>query len=149
MTAAVVAGFLMDYLGSRGTLALSSACLAATVLLLGYVLEGEPTDELVEWATYLLIAGSGGFAGAAMASIYAMMATGYQVECRSGGLGFGMMLGRAGGIIAAFGGGHLLDLGGRSTLPFLTILAAVAALGLGCAFISDRHVRPAARKSMA
>lgn len=147
MTAAVVAGFLMDYLGSRGTLALSSACLAATVLLLGYVLEGEPTDGLLERATYLLVGAAGGFAGAGMASIYAMMATGYQVECRSGGLGFGMMLGRAGGILAAFGGGHLLDLGGRSTWPFLSILAAFAALGLGCAFVSDRHVRPAARES--
>jgi AAHS family 4-hydroxybenzoate transporter-like MFS transporter len=149
MSAAVLAGFLMNYLGSRGTLALASVCLAATVLLLGFVLQGEPTNAAVEWGTYLLIGGSGGFAGAAMAAIYAMMAMGYQVECRSGGLGFGMMLGRTGGILAAFGGGYLLDLGGRSTWPFLAILAIAAAAGLACAFISDRHVRPRQKHSIA
>jgi AAHS family 4-hydroxybenzoate transporter-like MFS transporter len=80
-----------------------------------------------------------------MASIYAMMASGYGVECRSGGLGFGMMLGRAGGIIASLLGGYLLQWQGEATWPFLMVLAAAATLGGGCAFISNRHVPPGYR----
>ena len=96
-------------------------------------------------ATYLLIGGAGGFAGSALASIYGMMASGYAVECRADGLGFGMMLGRAGGIIASLSGGYLLEWQGAATLPFLVVLAVLAAIGGVCAFISNRHVAPAYR----
>ena len=93
-TASGVAGFMM--------LAGASALLMICVLALLLVLDGDLGGAQTRIATYLLVGGAGGFAGAAMASIYAMMAHGYPVACRSGGLGFGMMLGRAGGIVASF-----------------------------------------------
>lgn len=140
VSAAVIAGFLMRRLGTRAMLAGSSFLLGGCLLILSVVLDGGNAGESTRIATYLLVGGAGGLAGAAMASIYAMMATGYAAGCRSGGLGFGMMLGRAGGIIASFAGGHLLELRDMATWPFLATLAVLAALGGASAFVSDRHV---------
>lgn len=136
---AVIAGFVMRHLGTRLVMAGASlllclaVCALALVLALGTAAGNAP-------AVYLLTGAAGGFAGAAMASIYAMMAAGYPVACRAAGLGFGMMLGRAGGIAASFAGGHLLDLGGSGAWAFLGTLAAAALVGAGCAFVSDKHV---------
>ena len=144
--AAVATGFVLGKLGSRRTLAGSSLLLMATLLGLLWLLhtnQGNASLD-VEWSVHLLIGCAGGFAGAAMASIYAMMAAGYDVECRSGGLGFGMTLGRAGGIVASLIGGILLDLGGNEARLFLAILALAAALAAAAAFISDRHIMPTA-----
>lgn len=144
VSAAVIAGFLMARLGTRAMLAGSSFLLCAALLVLALVLDGGNASIQTRMATYLLVGSAGGLAGAAMASIYAMMATGYSVGCRSGGLGFGMMLGRAGGIVASFSGGHLLELRDIATWPFLATLAILATLGGACAFVSDRHVLPRA-----
>lgn len=141
--AAIFAGVLMSRFGTRATLAGASALLMTCVLALLLALDGDLAGAQTRTATYLLVGGAGGFAGAAMAAIYAMMAHGYPVACRSGGLGFGMMLGRAGGIVASFSGGYLLDMQGTATWPFLVSLAVAAAVGIGCAFLSDAHV-PAA-----
>lgn len=149
VSAAVLAGFVMANLGTRVMLAGSSFLLGACLLVLSFVLDGAANNEDARVATYLLVGAAGGLAGAAMASIYSMMATGYGVECRSGGLGFGMMLGRAGGIIASFAGGYLLDLRDVATWPFLATLALLAVLGGVCAFVSDRHVAPRAKPARA
>ncbi len=142
--AAIATGFVISAIGSRAALAGSSMLLAlilvGLVLILNVLGSGASQDSV--WAVHLLIGCAGGFAGAAMASIYSMMAAGYDVECRSGGLGFGMTLGRAGGIGASLIGGVLLELGQSEAWPFLSVLAIAAAVGFGCAFISDRHVRP-------
>jgi AAHS family 4-hydroxybenzoate transporter-like MFS transporter len=145
--AAVATGFVLSTVGSRLALAGSSLMLMTTLLGLIWLLHNnEGSGSLdVEWLIHLLIGCAGGFAGAAMASIYSMMAAGYDVECRSGGLGFGMTLGRAGGIVASLIGGLLLDLGGNEAWLFLAVLALAAALAAACAFISDRHVIPAVR----
>ncbi len=140
VAAAVLAGLVMNLLGTRLTLALSSALLLGAVLLLILILADEAATPDTVAKTQLLIGSAGGFAGAAMAAIYATMANGYSVECRAGGLGFGMMLGRAGGILASFTGGYLLEIEGTAVWPFLSILAVAATLGIVCAFITDRHV---------
>ena len=145
MSAAVAAGFLMRWMGTRLMLAGSATLMVVCILLLVPVLDGAADGEQSRMATYLLIGGAGGFAGSALASIYGMMASGYAVECRAGGLGFGMMLGRAGGIIASLSGGYLLEWQGSATLPFLMVLAVLAAMGGACSFISDRHVSPGYR----
>lgn len=146
VVAAVATGLVLGRFGSRKTLAGSSLLLMATLLGLLWLLEMNQGNASldVEWIVHLLIGCAGGCAGAAMASIYSMMATGYDVECRSGGLGFGMTLGRAGGIVASLIGGLLLDLGGNEAWLFLAILALAAALAAAAAFISDRHVLPTA-----
>lgn len=146
VVAAVATGFVLGRLGSRTTLAGSSLLLMATLLGLLWLLQMNQGNASLDvlWIVHLLIGCAGGFAGAAMASIYSMMATGYDVECRSGGLGFGMTLGRAGGIVASLIGGLLLDLGDNEAWLFLAILALAAAVAAAAAFISDRHVVPTA-----
>lgn len=140
VAAAVLAGLVMNLLGTRLTLALSSTLLLGAILLLMPVLADETAARAGSTRVHILIGSAGGFAGAAMASIYAIMANGYAVACRAGGLGFGMMLGRAGGILASFTGGYLLELDGTAVWPFLAVLAGAAAIGVLCAFIVDRHV---------
>jgi AAHS family 4-hydroxybenzoate transporter-like MFS transporter len=141
VAAAVFAGLVMNRLGTRLTLVLACTLLLCAVLALLKVLDGEGGQASVP-LVHGLVGCAGGFAGAAMASIYAMMGHGYSVACRSGGLGFGMMLGRAGGILASLVGGYLLEMDGTAVWPFLSVLAVAAATGLACAFISDRHVPP-------
>ncbi len=139
VAAAIATGFLLDILGSRTALAGSSAMLLLVVATLAWLL-GQTEGTAQPNAIHILIGLAGGFAGIAMATIYSMMAAGYDVSCRSAGLGFGMTLGRAGGILASLAGGHLLDLGQSGPGPFLAALALAAALGTGCAFLSDRHI---------
>lgn len=147
VAAAVVAGFIMRQFGSRVTMAVSSLFLVVSVIGLALRLEASSPAEGA--ALVLMLVGcAGGFAGAAMASIYAMMAAGYAIECRAAGLGFGMMLGRAGGIAASLAGGHLLDVRPGSALVFLVVLAVAAGAGLCCAFISDRHLEPGREKKV-
>lgn len=145
--AAIVTGFLLSRIGSRLTLAASSFLLSMTLLCLIWLLHNnQGSGSLdVEWFIHLLIGCAGGFAGSAMASVYSMMAAGYDVECRSGGLGFGLTMGRGGGIIASLIGGLLLDLGDNEAWLFLAVLACAAALAAASAFISDRHVLPSAK----
>lgn len=146
VVSAITAGFTMRRLGSRATMAGSSTLLLSSVLGLAAILDGpEATGRAT--SVVVLIGCAGGFAGAAMASIYAMMAAGYAVTCRAAGIGLGMMLGRGGGIAASIAGGHLLDAQRASAWVFLGALALAAAAGLCCAFISDRHLEPASRSS--
>ncbi len=139
--AAIVTGFLIGRLGSKLTLAAGSALLLFDVLALWWVLEAN-TGQDMAWVVHLLIGGAGGFAGMGLASIYSIMGSGYDVDCRSGGLGFGMTLGRVGGIGASLFGGALLDMGEGSPALFIGVLALASAIGIAGAFISDRHIRP-------
>lgn len=149
VSAAILAGVLMAAFGSKRVMAASSLLLLIVTIALAVLLEaaGGNPDSQARSITYVLLGGAGGFAGAAMASIYSMMAVGYPVWCRAGGIGFGMMLGRAGGIVASFAGGYLIDAGSGGAWPFLGFLAVNAAIGLACTFISDRHVEPSRRGS--
>lgn len=142
--AAILTGFLIGSFGSRITLAGGAFMLLVVLLALLWTLDahgGQQRQDLA-WLVQLLVGLAGGFAGVAMASIYSMMAAGFDVQCRSGGLGFGMTLGRAGGIVASLSGGALLDLGEGAVLPFVGTLALAAAVGVASAFISDRHIQP-------
>lgn len=151
VTAAVAGGFLMARFGSRIVMITGSLLLMLALGGLAVVLSGveAPPTAVQVWATYVLIAGAGGFAGVGMASVYSIMAVGYPVNCRAGGLGFGMMLGRAGGILASFAGGYMIELDALGGFAFFGVLVACAAIGAVCAIISDRHVEPttAARPS--
>lgn len=142
VAAAVLAGMVMNRLGSRSVLAGSSLLLLGSVALLGMVLSQLRVAVGSPLLVCVLVGAAGGFAGAAMASIYAMMAAGYAIAVRGAGLGLGMMLGRAGGIAASLTGGQLLDAGQGSPWVFAGALMLAACAGAVCAFVSDRHLEP-------
>lgn len=144
---ALAAGYLVRLLGSRAMLLLSGAGLFATIASLGAFIVSisetpTPDEQLV---VILLVGVIGGLAGAAMASIYAVMAFGYAASCRASGIGFGMMLGRAGGIVTSLIGGYLIgQQSGASPIMFFIVLAINAVLIIATAFQIDRHI-PSAR----
>ena len=78
-----------------------------------------------------------------IATIYVMMTLGYPQSCRSSGIGFGMLTGRVGAILASLGGGYLIDLGAGSLLPFFGAMLAGSILVSAAALVVDRHVAPA------
>ncbi len=145
--AALGSGFLVSWFGSRKVLATSCALLCCSIVALGIVLEPlantalpmRPSD-VERVATTLLVGAAGGTAGAAIATIYAMMASGYPLGCRAVGLGFGLMLGRTGGIVLSLGGGYLLNASGVSLWPFMAVLAGSAAMAGVGALIADLHI---------
>ena len=141
------AGYLTTRFGSKRVMAASSIGTCLLVLLLAWLVEhiaGVPSLLLRQTILWLLGIITG-MTSVGIATIYVMMAQGYQQSCRSGGIGFGMLMGRIGGILMAFFGGELLNLGGGS---FYVYFAAIFVGGVGvmaASVIVDRHVPPAAR----
>lgn len=140
---ALAAGYLVRLLGSRWMLQASGGGLLVALVLLALSVESLPAlpSRLQRLAIDLLIGCVGGLAGAAMASIYAVMAFGYAPSCRASGIGFGMMLGRAGGILTSLLGGYFIGAqAGASPTLFFVMLGAHAALIIAAAFLIDRHI---------
>ena len=140
--ASIVAGFLLPSFGSRILLAGGALLLMLVLVALLLLLDQGQEVGMVRSAlpVQVLLGCAGWFAGTAMASIYSMTAAGFDVSCRSGGLGFGMSFARVGGIIASFLGGRLLEIESANATPFLGVVAVAATLSVLCAFISDRHI---------
>ena len=114
----------------------------AVTLGLGAIIEhGSPSLT----ALTVLACAIGGFGSLGIATLYSMITLGYPVSCRSTGIGLGMMMGRAGGILMTFYGGSLLDWGGNSVAPFFAVMAVCALMVGASAWIVDRHVEPAAK----
>jgi AAHS family 4-hydroxybenzoate transporter-like MFS transporter len=124
-------------LGVSATLVAMSAVLA----LLVESLAGAP-DAALRIMIPSLVAGIAGIVSLGIATIYVMMTLGYPQSCRSSGIGFGMLTGRVGAILASFGGGYLIDLGDGSLLPFFATILVGSALVSATAFLVDRHVEP-------
>lgn len=128
---------------------LIGACAAAAVLAVAMaallVFGGVRESAVMTEALLLVIGLSGAACGVAIATIYAILSFGYPVDRRSTGIGFGMMMGRLGGIASILSSGSLLRMGGGSPLPFFATLLAAMVVATACAFIIDRHI-PAAGK---
>ena len=141
---ASASGFLIRYFGSRIVMLCAIAGLVLALAGLWMLLEAASggTDGEGGRFAIALVGMCGGTAGAAIASIYAMMAEGYPQSCRGAGLGLGLTLGRAGGIMLSLVGGAILDLAADSNGPFLSVLIASSLVAAAGAFISDRHARP-------
>lgn len=142
VVAALIGGFLIARLGSRAVLAGTTTVLVIVLLALGVSLgsmEAAPGPGEVRM-TYVLVGASGGFAGMGMASIYTIMATGYPPACRAGGIGFGLMMGRIGGILASYSGGYLLEAGDSGLWSFILVLSAFTLVAWIMTFVVDRHV---------
>lgn len=145
--ASIAAGLLVRLLGSRVLVVAISLSLLATLLVLAYVIEAMPDAPPAQ--TQLLVVALVGLAAAlfsaGIASMYAIMTHAYPPSCRSGGIGFGIFMGRVGAVAATMFGGRLLDMGEGSVVPFFTVLAFSSVLVSAAAFIVDRQVPPAAR----
>ena len=121
---AVSAGPLTQQFGSRIVLATAGVALIAAIVALAVALEtmgGVPGAEyrgLID----ALMALISGIASVGIATIYVIVTLGYPPSCRGAGIGFGMLMGRVGGILASYFGGALLDLGAGSFVPFFAVL---------------------------
>jgi AAHS family 4-hydroxybenzoate transporter-like MFS transporter len=140
--AAVLAGFLVPFMGSR-CLMLLGATLAGVASVLFLLLLG-PGDLAARTTTGLWIAVVAGMAGAGtatvLATVYMVLAAGYPPLRRSTGLGLGMMLGRAGGIFSTFFGGRLLGATPQDSAPFfMAMLVGVVGTFVGILLV-DRHL---------
>ncbi|HZV57286.1 MAG TPA: MFS transporter [Sphingobium sp.] len=142
---ALAAGFLARHFGSKAVMLGVSIVLLVLVVAAGAMVEvfRVSPSPAVRLAIQALIASISGIVSVGIATIYVMMTLGYSQSCRSAGIGFGMMTGRLGAIVASFGGGFLIDLGNGSLVPFFIAMAIGAILVSAAAFIVDIHVQPA------
>jgi len=150
MIGALCSGFANRTLGSRRVLIVTALGLVACLLALAIIVEspaGAP-DGTTRTIVILLAGGAGAFASLAIGTLYTMMTMGFPPACRASGIGFGMMMGRLGGIITSFAGGYLLDARDASFWPFFAALIVSAGCVCLGAFVADRHV-PSAREERA
>lgn len=145
IASSIAAGVLVQQFGSRIVFAAISAALTLTMLVLAFELEaltGMP-DENDRLLIFVLIGVVAALFSGGIASLYALMTHAYPPSCRSGGIGFGIFVGRIGAIAASGLGGWLLDVGQGSVVPFFAVLCVSAALVSAAAFVVDRPVPPA------
>jgi AAHS family 4-hydroxybenzoate transporter-like MFS transporter len=149
MIGSVLAGIFSRHFGTRRVMAVVSATLFVNLLALGFAVQVLPATPTAEERLLVvaLVGGAGAIFSAGMATMYVIMAIGYQQSCRSAGIGFGIFMSRVGAISASGFGGWLLDFGHGSVVPFFAVLSVGAVLVSAGAFIVDRHVPPARSSS--
>ena len=139
---ALATAFMIGFWGSKKTLA--GSCLAgiAAVALLCLLLQGEAVglDVTIKRLIQMTIGLTGFATGCGMTVLYAVLAFGYPVDRRSTGIGFGVMAGRAGGIVAILSSGLLLQVGGGDPTPFFAALLVMFCVAAIMSFIIDRHL---------
>lgn len=110
VSAAVVSGLLMPRFGSRLLIGVAIAGTAIAIVLLLHALGPLRRESTASPRILMLLAAglAGGSTGTVLAGLYMVLAAGYPATRRSGGMGLGMMLGRAGGIVSTFSGGYLM-----------------------------------------
>lgn len=144
--AAVTAGtgisFFIGRIGSRRPLVICCIGIVVCICAMAAALVMADRRPAASTLRILMIAGAGegGFNGAAISIIYAMLAYAYPAAGRASGVGFGIMVGRLGGVLGALTGGALLALHGVSTLPFFMVLGSLALIALLGFLIVDRHM---------
>ncbi|MDB5698113.1 MAG: hypothetical protein JWN69_917 [Alphaproteobacteria bacterium] len=145
----VTGGFIVTRWGTRKsliTLTLGSIVMVSAMAILissGAHLVSVP----MKWLLFSLIGGVGITTGVAVAAIYAVFTSGYAVSCRASGIGFGLMMGRVGGIGTMVIGGFLLSLDGRNPNYLFLTMGVTLMMVLGAIAIIDRHVPPQPRRT--
>ena len=141
----IAAGLIIQYFGSKLTMATFSGSLFVTLIALTIAIEsmtGTPTD-----GGNLVVVGLIGLAAAlfsaSIACMYAIMTHAYPPSCRSAGIGFGIFMGRFGPILSSGFGGTLLDFGDGSSVPFFAVLCLGSLMISAAAFVIDRPIPPA------
>lgn len=138
---ALSAGPLTQLFGSRAVMAGVGVGLLVVIVALAVALEtlGGAPGAGYRAAVDVLLAAISGIASIGIATIYVIVTLGYPQACRGEGIGFGMLMGRVGGILASYFGGALLDVGEGSFVPFFAVMATGAILVSIAAFVIDRH----------
>jgi AAHS family 4-hydroxybenzoate transporter-like MFS transporter len=144
---ALSAGPLTQLFGSRAVLAAVGLGLLMAVVALAVALETIGTAPSANYRTVVdvLLATISGIASIGIATIYVIVTLGYPLSCRGAGIGFGMLMGRVGGILASYFGGTLLDVGEGSFVPFFAVMASGAVLVSIAALVIDRHLSAAGK----
>lgn len=148
---ALAAGWLIRRFGSRAVMGGVALGLLAVVIALACALEWMPDapGAAYRMLVHALAGAVSGIVSTGIGTIYVIMTLGYPQACRGSGIGFGMLMGRVGGILASFFGGSLIDWGvaqwGGSLAPFFVAMTVGAILVSAAALVVDRHVPAAAR----
>jgi MFS family permease len=127
---ALAAGWLIQAVGSRGTILASTGLTCLLLVGFGPALESIAGDPMPaeRLSIYVLAAAVGAVASVAVATLYAMAAMLYPPEIRSSGIGLGMTAGRVGGTLMSFAGGYLLDFADGSAILLFRCPSAVRPL---------------------
>ncbi|HKY82327.1 MAG TPA: MFS transporter [Sphingobium sp.] len=139
---ALASGFLVQLVGSRRLLLLSSiGALAMVAIAALLILSGQAPHAVgVRLTLYLAIGLIGVTTGSIVTTTYAVLAYAYSAERRATGLGFGAAMARIGGIAAVLTSGMLLQIGGRDSIAFFLGLFVALLVVLGAGGIMDRHI---------
>ncbi|MHC8378422.1 MFS transporter [Pseudomonas sp. MDT1-16] len=131
----------INRLGSKFVMRASCcATLGGTAGLLAILIAGSAQSGGTHWYILFTCIGFAGFGlGGGMTSTYAIVSTGYPVECRATGIGFCVMAGRIGAVVTILAGGILLSDKGGAPIKFLAAIFLVMLIGLVATFIIDRH----------
>lgn len=136
-----IAPFVMRY-GSRVCLALCTLAGALAAYLLGHtpieLVNGTPTAASLNLMIGGLMA-SGACIMALQSTLYAVAAHIYPTAIRSTGVGWGLGIGRFGGILSAFSGSVVLHFG-IGVSGFFTIIAAALGLAVVGLLLMRRHI---------
>lgn len=142
---ALAAGWLIRRFGSRAVMGGVAIGVLAAVVGLAAALEWMPANPGAGYrlAIHGLAGSVSGIVSTGIGTIYVIMTLGYPQACRGSGIGFGMLMGRVGGILASFFGGTLIDWGQGSLVPFFAAMVVGAVLISAASLVVDRHVPPA------
>jgi AAHS family 4-hydroxybenzoate transporter-like MFS transporter len=148
VAAAITAAAAVNRLGPRRLMLLTSIGTLLAVLLMAFGVishQHSPADS-THFLIIMIASGMvGGLTGACIAAVYVLLASAYAVACRASGIGFALMVGRAGGIATTMVGGALLELAGDSIAPFFVVLTVIAVCAIIGTSIIDRDVAPVRR----
>jgi MFS transporter, AAHS family, 4-hydroxybenzoate transporter len=144
------AGLTTRLFGSRRVTIVGAALILANIVVLGWMIEGvggAPTAS--DRAIIIALEGLAvGLVSMMITVFYVVMAHGYPPSCRAGGIGFIITSGRLLSIAMVFNGGWLINLGGEgSFIWYFAVLSVIALLVFAAAFIVDRQVEPAGRRT--
>jgi len=139
----IAAGLIIQYFGSKVTMATFSGSLFVTLIALTIAVESmSGPQEGGNLVVVGLIGLAAALFSASIACMYAIMTHAYPPSCRSAGIGFGIFMGRFGPILSSGFGGTLLDLGDGSSVPFFAVLCVGSLLISAAAFVIDRPIPP-------
>ena len=138
---ALLSGFVVERLGSKTVVISSSLGVIANLLSVVAIMN---TNDIPAYRLEILAAVSlsGGITGILMATIAAVIAAGYDADCRATGSGIGVAAGRLGGVTATMVGGIILNQFQSSLAPLFIVLTGFAGSVIVAALVVDRHIAP-------
>jgi AAHS family 4-hydroxybenzoate transporter-like MFS transporter len=142
ITGTLVSSQVMVRFGSKQIMMVSCASTLIAALSLIPILLGNYAQAggLMWWILFALIGLTGLGLGGGMTTAYAIVSSGYPVDRRATGIGFGVMVGRVGGIVTVFGSSLLLGAADGKPTLFLAVVAIMMVVAIVATFVINRHV---------